>query len=70
MEKIKIKLSELKKMRDFFLFYTIQEEGQIELTFKSFSFLDKSVDDLEDMIEDIQSEYNFIEFSQEIDMEK
>lgn len=69
MEKIKIKLSELKKMRDFFLFYTIQEEGQIELTFKSFSFLDKTVDDLEDMIEDIQSEYNFVEFSQEIDME-
>lgn len=56
-------------MRDFFLFYTIQEEGQIELTFKSFSFLDKTVDDLEDMIEDIQSEYNFVEFSQEIDME-
>jgi len=69
MEKIKIKLSELKKMRDFFLFYTIQEEGQIELTFKSFSFLDNTVDDLEDMIDDIQSEYNFVEFSQEIDME-
>ena len=32
-------------MRDFFLFYTISEEGQIELTFKSFSFLDKNEND-------------------------
>lgn len=67
MEKIKLKLTELKKMRDFFLFYIIQEEGQMELTFKSFSFLDKTEDDLKELVDDIESEYNFVELAQEID---
>lgn len=69
MEKIKLKLTELKKMRDFFLFYTIQEEGQMELTFKSFSFLDKTEDDLKELVDEIESEYNFVELAQVIDWE-
>lgn len=69
MNKIKLKLSELKKMRDFFLFYTIQEDGQMDLTFKSFSFLDKDVNDLKELVDDIESELCFIELAQEIDWE-
>lgn len=69
MNKIKLKLSELKKMRDFFLFYTIQEDGQMDLTFKSFSFLDKDENDLKELVDDIESELGFIELAQEIDWE-
>ena len=70
MGKIILKLSELKKMRDFFLFYTIQEDGQMDLTFKSFSFLDKDENDLRELVEDIESELGFVELAQEIDWEK
>jgi hypothetical protein len=70
MGKIVLKLSELKKMRDFFLFYTIQEDGQMDLTFKSFSFLDKDENDLRELVEDIESELGFVELAQEIDWEK
>jgi hypothetical protein len=69
MGKIVLKLSELKKMRDFFLFYTIQEDGQMDLTFKSFSFLDKDENDLRELVEDIESELGFVELAQEIDWE-
>lgn len=61
-----LKLSELKRMKEFYIFYTIQLDEQIELTFKPFSF---DGDSLEDVIEDIKSEYNFVEFMQEIDWE-
>ena len=54
-----LKLSELKRMKEFYIFYTIQLDEQIELTFKPFSF---DGDSLEDVIEDIKSEYNFVEF--------
>lgn len=61
-----LKISELKRMKEFYIFYTIQLDEQIELTFKPFSF---DSDSLEDVIEDIKSEYNFVEFMQEIDWE-